>query len=91
MKSNVIRAYGVWLEGATKKDIDFVDRVYAICEKHYESGGSTIVECFEPAEVLEHFKTIKAVKEYCRLRVENATNYRWGEDTDPEINIRGEW
>ena len=91
MKSNVIKSYGVWLEGASKKDIDFVDRVYALCEKNYENGGSTIVECFEPAEVVETFETIKSVKEYCGLRVENAKNYRWGEDTDPELNKRGEW
>jgi hypothetical protein len=97
MKSNTLKIYKNFLASATQEQIDFADQVYAICEEHYEDGGDTVVETFEPSEVIKEFKTIKDVQEYCGLRVEAATNCRWGEDNDPEIEAldafksSGEW
>ncbi len=97
MKSQVIKAYKNFLETATPEQIAFVDSVYAVCEEHYENGGDTVVETFCPSEILTEFKTIKDVQEYCGLRVEAATNCRWGEDNDPEVErlegfkASGEW
>lgn len=86
MKSNTLRCiYKEWLKIATPEQVAFVDEVYALCEEHYEAGGDTIVECMDPQEILEQFKNLKEVKKYCGLQVEQATNHRWGEDTDPEI------
>lgn len=86
MKSGLLQEYyKLWQKDATPEQIAFVDEVYAMCEKHYNAGGDTIIECFEPKEILAQFKTLEQVKDYCGLKVEQATNFRWGEDTDPEL------
>lgn len=86
MKSSTIRIYRKWLEIATQEQIDFVDSVYHLCETNYERGGDTIVETFEPQEICDEFKTLKEVKEHCKMVVENALNKRCGEDDDPELS-----
>lgn len=86
MNSDTLRTcYKEWLKKATPEQIEFVDSVYALCEKNYEAGGDTVAECMEPNEVLEQFKTLDDVREFCGLEVEQAANCRWGEDTDPEL------
>ena len=85
MKSNTLSIYKTWLATAAVPQIAFVDAVYEMCEKNYEAGGDTIVECYDPAEILAEFDTLDEVKEFCGLRVELALNARWGEDSDPEV------
>lgn len=85
MKSGVLTLYKQWLATATPEQIEFVDSVYAMCEQHYEAGGDTVVECMDPKEILAEFKTLNDARSYCGLKVEQALNARWGEDTDPEI------
>lgn len=85
MKSKTIQIYKKWLEQADPKVIEFVDSVYHECEQNYEAGGDTIVECFEPNEIVEEFKTLNEMRKYCGLKVEQALNSRWGEDSDPEV------
>jgi hypothetical protein len=85
MKSRVITLCKEWLATATPEQIEFVDQVYAMCEKHYSDGGDTIVECYTPQEILEEFKTLDDAKERCGMAIEQALNARWGEDTDPEV------
>jgi len=70
---------------ATPAQREFVDAVYALCEEHYSAGGDTIVECFTPTEIIDEFSSLDQVKQYCGLKVEQALNTRWGEDTDPEV------
>jgi hypothetical protein len=85
MKSNTIILYKEWLNSASQDQIDLVDAIYHDCEQHYDAGGDTIVECFEPKDILEQFKSTNDAKKYCGLKVEQASNARWGEDSDPEI------
>lgn len=97
MQSKILPIYKTWLATATPEQIEFVDTVYATAEEHYEEGGDRIVECWDPANVLEYFKDIKEVQEFCGLAVEQELNCRWGEDSDPELkrmenfNNSGEW
>jgi hypothetical protein len=63
----------------------FVREVRAVCELNYEVGGDEIVECFTDEEIVEQFKTLEEVKDYCGMQVEQALNTRWGEDDDPEL------
>ena len=65
---------------------EFVTAVFALCSRNYEAGGGEVVECFTSDDVLAQFNTLEEVKKYCLLRVEQAKNYRWGEDDDPEVN-----
>jgi hypothetical protein len=85
MKSSTLPIYKTFLATATPEQIEFVDSVFALCEKNYSAGGDTVAECFTPTEVLEQFKTLADVRDYCGLRVEQEANARWGEDTDPEL------
>lgn len=95
MKSKTLPVYKSWLKTANPETIEFVDSVYAICEEHYDCGGDVIVECYEPEQVADEFKHIGEVRNFCGLIVENATNKRWGEDSDPEVvrseQFRREW
>jgi len=68
----------------------FPSQVRELAQLNYEAGGSYIIECFTDEEILEEFKTLDDVKTYCKLKCEQATNCRWGEDDDPEVN-RPEW
>lgn len=85
MKSRTLNLYKDWLKTATPAQIKLVDAIYSECELNYERGGDVIVECFTPEEVLKEFKSKKEVKRYCGVRVENALNYRQGNDDDPEL------
>lgn len=85
MKSSTLPIYKSWLEAASQESIDFVDSVYALCEEHYEHGGSVVVEAMTPGEILEEFKDLAQVRKYCGLRLEQALNARWGEDDDPQV------
>lgn len=85
MKSKTLPIYKHWLATAKAKQIAFVDEVFAMCEANYAAGGDTVVECMSPQDILDEFKSLRDVKKYCGLIVEQATNCRWGEDTDPEI------
>jgi hypothetical protein len=73
------------LSSATQEQIDLVDSIYAECEAHYNAGGDSVVECFEPQEVLNELKTLEGAREYCGLKIQQAANARWGEDSDPEV------
>jgi len=77
--------YKEWKGNAKPEQIKFVDDIYKMAEDNYDAGGSIIVEAMSPQEVLDEFKSKKEAKEYCGLNVEQATNCRWGEDSDPEI------
>lgn len=85
MKSNTLSSYQKWLSTATPAQIELVDSIYHECEQHYEDGGDTIVECYSPEEIVAEFKSVKDAKDFCGLKVEQATNFRWGEDNDPEV------
>ena len=85
MKSQTLSLYKEWLAIANTEQIEFVDDVFALCEAHYEQGGDTVVECYSPKEILKEFSTLYDVKVLCGLKVEQELNYRWGEDTDPEM------
>ena len=85
MKSHTISIYKIWLATAAVPQIDFVDAVYAMCEEHYEAGGDTIVECYDPTAILAEFSTLDEVRRFCGFQVEQALNARWGEDSDPEV------
>lgn len=68
----------------------FPSQVRELAQLNYDAGGSYIIECFTDKEILEEFKTLDDVKTYCKLKCEQATNCRWGEDDDPEVN-RPDW
>lgn len=86
MKSKSLSLYHKdWLQKASPESIAFVDAVYELCERNYEVGGDAIVECFEPEDVIEMFTTLDDVKEHIGLRLESASNCRWGSDDDPEL------
>ena len=84
MKSGVLRLYKKWLATATPEQVELVDSIYAECEEHYEDGGDLVVETMEPAQVLA-LGSIKAARQVCGLLVEQATNFREGNDNDPEL------
>jgi len=77
--------YRDWLASATPEQIAFVDSVYKMCEDHYEDGGDIIVECFDPEEIVAEFTSLADVRSFIGLKVEQALNARWGEDTDPQL------
>lgn len=88
LKSNTLRnLYEKWQKVATAEQIKFVDAVFELCERNYDNGGDTIVECWEPSEILAEFSTLNDVKQFVGLQVENATNKRWGEDSDFELKV----
>ena len=83
MKSATLKIYKNWTAAAPQ--LTFVDAVYAMCEEHYDAGGDTICECYTPDEIIAEFTNLDEVKEHCGLKVEQALNCRWGEDSDPEV------
>ena len=85
IQSTTIHLYSGHLLNLSPQQIKFVDEVYKMCEDHYDSGGDTVVECYGPAEILEEFETLAEVRDLCKLRVEQESNCRWGEDNDPEV------
>lgn len=82
LKSKVLAVYKKWLASATPDQVKFVDQVYSICEERYESGGDRIVECWDPPSILDFFKDIEQVKDFCGLVDEQRLNSRWGEDSE---------
>lgn len=86
MKSKILPIYKNWLAMATKEQIETVDAIYSECEKNYSAGGDQVVECLNPEEVLNWLKTVEGARKYCGLKVEQASNARWGEDSDPELS-----
>lgn len=65
-----------------------------------EGTCTTVDEAIEDGELLElldqgKVKTPEAAIEWARdlegLQVEQATNFRWGEDGDPEVKALKEW
>ena len=88
MESNTLPIYKKWLLQASPEDIQHVDQIYQFSEKYYEQGGSTIVECFSPEDILaEGWADCKEVLSYISLQNESAKNSRWGEDSDPELSL----
>lgn len=74
----------------TEEQTKLVKAIKDECLANYEAGGDVIIECFTDAEILAEFASVDDAREYCGLRAEMATNARWGEDGDPEVN-RPEW
>jgi hypothetical protein len=96
--ANLRHTYHDWAATADPAAAAWVDQVYALCEDHYTHGGDVIVECYAPADVLQKFVMgdVKAVREFCGMRLEAAADARWGEDGDPELRRldefgHGEW
>jgi len=98
MNSQVMRTlYQDWAATASPEDVEFVDNIFAEAEDHYDDGGDTVVECFDPPDILRTFRDGEhcdilnidippmTLREYCGLKVEQALNTRWGEDDDPEV------
>jgi hypothetical protein len=85
MESRTIELYKKWAEAASPEAIQFVDQVYALCEKNYDKGGDNIVECYTPVDVTQEFTSLDEVKTLCGIKIEQALNTRWGEDSDPEV------
>ena len=94
MQSRTLPIYKKWLETASRERVEFVDSVYALCERNYENGGDVVVESMSPAEIVDDFDSLDDAKTMCGLVVEQALNARWGEDTDSELNLAdryGKW
>lgn len=87
MTSQTLPVYSKWLENANAKDIEFVDQVYTLAESLYEKGGDQIVECYGPTDILSSFETLQDVRESIGLARECRLNARWGEDSDPELQL----
>ena len=95
MQSHTLGSYKKFLATANAQQLAFVDEVFGLCERNYENGGSVVVECFSPEEILEEFKTLADVKKFCGMKLEQATNCRWGADDDPQLEdlrkFKEEW
>ena len=93
--SPTLSLYKKWIAGAEEKQIKHVNSVYKLAEKNYENGGDQIVECFNPQEIMEMFPTLKSVKEYCGLKIDQALDARFREDSDTELvtaeNFNNNW
>lgn len=85
MISQNAKLYATKMGKLTPAQAEFVDSVYAMCEEHYEDGGDVIVECYEPAQIVERFQTLADVREMCGMRAEQALNAREGTDEDHEL------
>jgi len=85
MKSGTLKIYDKWLSTATPEQIELVDSIYHECEQHYNAGGDVVCECYSPDQIIEEFKSVADAKEFCGLKVEQATNCRSGDDNDPEL------
>jgi hypothetical protein len=77
-------------------------RIAAIRANEMVGHGSctSIDECYSDDELIVELdadgitapsEAVKWAIELEGLRIENATNYRWGEDDDPEIRRLKEW
>ncbi len=57
----------------------------AYLEKNYDAGGHHLYETRTEAELRLEFKTKLEMKAYCKRKIDQALEHRWGEDTDPEL------
>lgn len=78
--------YAEKLAKLTPEQQTFVRAVYAECEKHYSDGGDVIVECYEPADIVEEFSSMQDVVAFIGLKVEQELNARPGNDDDPQLD-----
>lgn len=85
LKSGVIKLYEKWLKTATPEQVAHVDAIYHECERHYNDGGHWVVETYTPEEILADFSSMDDAIEYCGLKVNQALDARWGEDSDEEL------
>lgn len=83
-KSNTMQRFSSHVNGENEV-YRFIDDVYLVCERNYDCGGDTVVECFDSDDILEEFDSLDDVKEYCRDKIEQALNCRLGSDDDPEL------
>lgn len=83
-KSNTMKRFSSDTNGESEV-YRFIDDVYLVCERNYDCGGDTVVECFDSDDILEEFDSLDDVKEYCRAKIEQALNCRLGSDDDPEL------
>ena len=81
----MLESYPEWVKSAPAQTIEFVKSVYKLCTDNYDAGGDTIVECFSPQEIVNQFKSLEEVKEFCGIKIEQELNARWGEDTDAAV------
>ena len=58
-------------------------------DEAYTAGE--LVEALDEAEVTTVEKAVTWAIEDEGLRIDNALNFRWGEDTDPELRRYNEW
>ena len=70
----------------TEKTKNLVEAIKADCEKNYEAGGDTIVECYSDEDIAREFSSVEEAREFCGLVTDKAADCRWGEDSDPEVN-----
>jgi hypothetical protein len=63
MRSRTLPKHQDWAK-ANPDAVDFVDRVYFLCEKLYSIGGEEIVELYAPADILQKFKTLNDVRRF---------------------------
>lgn len=87
LKSKTIRLFkeGKHFQQLKPDEVKFVDDVYGICERNYDAGGDVVVECFDPARIVEEFNTLADVKRYIEVRLSRALDCRLGNDDDPEM------
>lgn len=71
----------------TKEQETFVAKVKKVAAKNYDAGGDVIIETMEDEDILREFKTLKDAKEYCGIWVDQNLNARWGEDSDPQVEM----
>ena len=78
------RTHKKWVQGQwnSPEIVNFVDRIYKMCEDQYDEGGEYVVECFTPREIIERFRTQSQVREYCKLAREQALNARFGDENE---------
>jgi hypothetical protein len=72
MKARVTSIYTSKLAALTPEQVAFVDEVYAKAEANYEEGGQWVVECMEPSDILDRFKSMKDALKYMGLKQEQA-------------------
>lgn len=90
MRSSTLPIYKNWLATATPAQVELADEIYAACEEHYEAGGDVVVECMSPADLLGQFQSVNDARDFCRLKIDQAKDARWGEDSDTELH-RPHW
>lgn len=70
MKSQTIKSYQKWIDSADSAQVEFVDSVYLLAEERYDNGGSTIVECYTPEEILSRIENLEDAEMICDIFAE---------------------